>query len=86
MSHPAGSRKIDHGTGSERSEAVHTPVWDLLFGTYHLPDRWPKVYGLCGGSEMPAGWLRQFVHPFRRRRVPVPCSTTASESETSAVI
>ena len=47
--------------------AVHTPVWDLLFGTFHLPERWPNAYGLWGESDMPRGWLRQLLHPFRRR-------------------
>lgn len=50
--------------------AVHTPVWDLLFGTYHLPNRWPNAYGLCGGGDVPPGWLRQFLYPFRRRARP----------------
>ncbi len=27
----------------DRNFAVHTPVWDRLFGTYYLPDRWPAV-------------------------------------------
>lgn len=49
--------------------AVHTPLWDLLFGTYYLPERWPAAYGLCGGVRVPAGWLRQFMHPFRRKPV-----------------
>ena len=29
-----------------RNFAVHTPIWDRLFGTYYLPDRWPERYGL----------------------------------------
>jgi lathosterol oxidase len=56
--------------------AVHTPVWDLLFGTYHLPNRWPNAYGLCGGSDVPRGWLRQFVYPFRRKRSERPISAS----------
>jgi sterol desaturase/sphingolipid hydroxylase (fatty acid hydroxylase superfamily) len=50
----------------DRNFAVHTPVWDRLFGTYYLPDRWPASYGLCGGRDVPFRWLTQFVHPFRR--------------------
>jgi hypothetical protein len=46
---------------------VHTPIWDLAFGTYHLPDRWPRDYGLWGSGTVPARWVTQFVHPFRRR-------------------
>jgi sterol desaturase/sphingolipid hydroxylase (fatty acid hydroxylase superfamily) len=51
----------------DKNFAVHTPVWDVLFGTYYLPDRWPSRYGLSGGPEVPSGWMRQLVHPFRQR-------------------
>lgn len=52
----------------DKNFAVHTPIWDVLFGTYYLPDRWPSSYGLSGGPEVPSGWLRQLAHPFRGRR------------------
>jgi hypothetical protein len=45
---------------------VHTPLWDWLFGTYYLPDRWPSAYGLIHGPKPPARWLTQLVYPFRR--------------------
>ena len=51
-----------------KNYAVHTPIWDLLFGTYFLPERWPSAYGISGGAEVPKGWLRQFVFPFLHRR------------------
>jgi lathosterol oxidase len=51
----------------DRNFAVHTPIWDLLFGTYHLPDRWPSRYGLTDDAGVPAGWLKQLVHPVVRR-------------------
>lgn len=50
----------------DRNFAVHTPVWDRLFGTYYLPDRWPAAYGLCGGRDVPFRWITQFVFPFRK--------------------
>ena len=50
----------------DRNFAVHTPVWDRLFGTYYLPDRWPAAYGLSGGRDVPSRWITQFVYPFRR--------------------
>jgi lathosterol oxidase len=50
----------------DRNFAVHTPVWDRLFGTYYLPDRWPGAYGLCGERDVPFRWLTQFLYPFRR--------------------
>jgi sterol desaturase/sphingolipid hydroxylase (fatty acid hydroxylase superfamily) len=51
----------------DRNFAVHTPIWDLLFGTYYLPDRWPSRYGLAGVRDVPRRWLTQLVYPFKRR-------------------
>jgi lathosterol oxidase len=51
-----------------RNFAVHTPIWDILFGTYYLPGRWPAAYGLGGGVGVPARWTTQLIHPFRRAR------------------
>ncbi len=50
----------------DRNFAVHTPVWDRLFGTYYLPDRWPAAYGLYGGRDVPFRWMTQLIYPFRR--------------------
>ena len=50
----------------DKNFAVHTPIWDMLFGTYYFPDRWPTRYGLGGGRKVPSGWLKQLVHPLRR--------------------
>jgi lathosterol oxidase len=47
---------------------VHLPVIDWLFGTFYLPqDRWPGSYGLADGTQVPEGFMRQFVEPFVRR-------------------
>jgi sterol desaturase/sphingolipid hydroxylase (fatty acid hydroxylase superfamily) len=56
--------------------AVHFPLFDKLFGTYHLPadGRWPDGYGIQ--KKLPKGFLRQFLHPFRPRH-------KASDSELS---
>ena len=51
----------------DKNFAVHTPIWDRLFGTYHMPGRWPETYGLAGDGGVPSGWVKQFVYPFRRR-------------------
>ncbi len=51
----------------DKNFAVHTPLWDLLFGTYYLPDHWPTRYGLAGGAPCRVGWVKQLLHPFRRR-------------------
>jgi sterol desaturase/sphingolipid hydroxylase (fatty acid hydroxylase superfamily) len=69
-----------HGAEREaidKNFAVHLPVLDWLFGTFHLPkDRWPESYGLAHGEPMPEGYLRQFVQPFRRE---TPTSSTEGE-------
>ena len=37
----------------DKNFAVHTPIWDILFGTYYLPDRWPAAYGLSRPARCP---------------------------------
>ena len=58
-----------HGADAEAVDvnfAVHLPLLDRLFGTYHLPrGRWPSAYGLAGGARVPGGWLHQLVEPLR---------------------
>ena len=45
--------------------AIHFPLWDKLFGTFHLPaGRWPQGYGIP--EKMPHGYLRQLAYPFVR--------------------
>jgi sterol desaturase/sphingolipid hydroxylase (fatty acid hydroxylase superfamily) len=51
----------------DKNFAVHTPIWDILFGTYYLPDRWPSAYGLSDRREVPSRWITQLLYPFRRR-------------------
>jgi sterol desaturase/sphingolipid hydroxylase (fatty acid hydroxylase superfamily) len=51
----------------DKNFAVHTPLWDILFGTYYLPNHWPTQYGLSRGRKVPVGWGRQFLYPFVRR-------------------
>jgi sterol desaturase/sphingolipid hydroxylase (fatty acid hydroxylase superfamily) len=53
---------------TDKNFCVHTPIWDVLFGTYYLPDRWPTAYGLSGGSRVPSGWWRQLLYPLRARK------------------
>ncbi|MEO1983565.1 MAG: sterol desaturase family protein [Fuerstiella sp.] len=52
----------------DKNFAVHTPIWDWLFGTIYVPRRWPAEYGLCGTKDVPSGWVRQLLYPFRRKR------------------
>lgn len=45
--------------------AVHLPLWDKLFGTFHLPaEHWPAEYGTV--SRLPRTLLAQLTYPFRR--------------------
>ncbi|WP_296716748.1 sterol desaturase family protein [Erythrobacter sp.] len=59
-----------HGAEPEARDvnfAVHLPMIDRWFGTYHMPeDCWPSGYGMAG-ERAPEGWARQLVWPFRHR-------------------
>ena len=59
-----------HGIEKEAIDvnfAIHFPLLDRLFGTYHMPEdgRWPEGYGIQG-HPVPKGYWRQFLHPFKR--------------------
>jgi sterol desaturase/sphingolipid hydroxylase (fatty acid hydroxylase superfamily) len=43
-----------------------SPLMDLLFGTYHCPDREPDSFGIQ--DTVPHGYLAQLVHPLRLTR------------------
>lgn len=45
--------------------AVHTPIYDMIFGTYHMPGKhWPAHYGTV--NPLPKTFWGQLVYPFRR--------------------
>src|SRR5262245_10644031 len=58
-----------HGIDKEAIDvnfAIHFPILDRLFGTYHMPkDQWPSGYGIAG-HPVPRGYWQQFLYPFRR--------------------
>jgi len=59
-----------HGIEKEAIDvnfAVHFPLLDRVFGTHHMPadGRWPAGYGISG-DPVPGGYVKQFLHPFRR--------------------
>lgn len=43
------------------------PIWDLIFGTYHLPDHRPLETGI-DDPDMPEDFLAQLAYPFRKQR------------------
>lgn len=45
--------------------AVHSPLYDVLFGTYHMPgEHWPAHYGTV--NPLPKTFLGQLTYPFKR--------------------
>ena len=60
-----------HGIEKEAIDvnfAIHFPLFDRMFGTYHLPPgQWPAGYGI-EGHPVPRSYFRQFLYPFLRRK------------------
>jgi sterol desaturase/sphingolipid hydroxylase (fatty acid hydroxylase superfamily) len=55
----------DETEGANKNFAGLLPLWDILFGTYHMPrDEMPTRFGTQ--TPVPAGLLGQLVFPFRR--------------------
>ena len=67
-----------HGLEQEAIDvnfAIHFPLYDRIFGTYHMPQgqdnngkkagRWPKAYGVASGP-VPKGYWKQFWFPFSK--------------------
>lgn len=59
-----------HGLEQEAVDvnfAIHLPLLDKLFGTFHLPEgRWPKDYGVP--EKVPSGYWAQMKYPFVRKQ------------------
>ena len=59
-----------HGIEKEAIDinfAIHFPLFDRLFGTYHLPpSQWPQGYGI--DHPVPKSYWGQFWYPFVSRR------------------
>ncbi len=53
--------------GLNKNFARFFPFLDLIFGTFYLPmDRQPVDFGIAD-NDVPEGYLRQLLHPFRSR-------------------
>lgn len=57
--------------GIDKNFASFLPMWDLLFGTAHQPDYWPKNYGTVK-FQPPENYLGQITYPFRKRENTTP--------------
>jgi sterol desaturase/sphingolipid hydroxylase (fatty acid hydroxylase superfamily) len=59
-----------HGIDKEAIDvnfAIHFPLFDRLFGTYHLPPhQWPSGYGI-ENHPVPRGYWGQFWYPFKKK-------------------
>jgi sterol desaturase/sphingolipid hydroxylase (fatty acid hydroxylase superfamily) len=53
--------------GIDKNFAVFISFIDRLFGTFHLPDYWPRRYGTTK-FQPPETWVGQLVYPFRRQK------------------
>ena len=53
--------------GGNTNFAGTFPVWDLLFGTFRMPQgRLPRDYGIAEQESFPSGIAGQLAYPFRR--------------------
>ena len=52
--------------GLDKNFVSFLPFWDVLFGTAHQPDYWPRKYGTVK-FQPPETYLGQLVYPFRRK-------------------
>jgi sterol desaturase/sphingolipid hydroxylase (fatty acid hydroxylase superfamily) len=53
--------------GGNTNFATTFPIWDVLWGTFHMPtDRLPEQYG-ADDPALPAGFVEQTVYPFRQK-------------------
>ena len=65
-----GTPKFHHWhhatTPVDKNFAIHLPVIDRVFGTYHVPEHFPPAYGI-EGNPVPRRYGAQLVWPFSRR-------------------
>ncbi len=54
----------NHREAYDKNFAGQLSIWDLVFGTAHLPDRMPERYGVS--ETVPETYLGQLAYPFER--------------------
>jgi sterol desaturase/sphingolipid hydroxylase (fatty acid hydroxylase superfamily) len=52
--------------GRDKNFAGLLPLWDILFGTFHMPPRAPERLGVA--DPVPRGLIGQLIWPFRKAR------------------
>ena len=53
--------------GGNTNFAGSFPLWDLLFGTFRMPEnKLPADYGIAEQASFPTGIAGQFAYPFRK--------------------
>jgi len=57
--------------GLDKNFAGFLPLWDVVFGTAHQPEHWPKNYGTVK-FQPPESYLGQLAYPFRRHGARTP--------------
>lgn len=65
-----------------KNYAGQLPMWDMLFGTLHLPSRLPGKYGI--GDAVPRAYAGQLIYPFRRTDGPATAAESALSRERTA--
>jgi sterol desaturase/sphingolipid hydroxylase (fatty acid hydroxylase superfamily) len=54
--------------GGEKNFAPTFSLWDVMFGTFYMPQgKLPQVYGV-DDTQFPQGFVGQLIYPFLRRR------------------
>lgn len=51
----------------DRNFSALFPIWDIIFGTYYMPDD-KKPYDFGTVKPVPEGWWAQMTYPFRGRK------------------
>jgi sterol desaturase/sphingolipid hydroxylase (fatty acid hydroxylase superfamily) len=74
-----------HHTNDENRDhnyAALLPVVDRLFGTHHLPDHWPPVYGV--DEPVAASFAAQLLDPLSAPRARTPSAAARSDARSDA--
>ncbi len=57
-----------HSEARNKNFAGLFPIWDLLFGTFFMPNDRSQPTEFGAGPAVPAGFFAQLAHPFMRRK------------------